>query len=674
MKLSSHRAQLASLTAGILSVVFFLIVLLLGNWSTSFAVKTIAWQILAGAMVWLVLTVQFKLQSMAAQEKLEIAQLSRLGETTTIFNAPDGQMLATSQKRLALFEKWFLPGFAVFISLYQIGIGLYLYKGIAVYSEFTVSQPLVGAGFMLAMAFLSFLLARYAIGMSVEPEWRPLRSGGGYMLATAILCLAAAIALALVQFKSVIMIKMMVWVVPVLLVVLGFETLFNFIMDIYRPRLRGQYSRAAFESRILGLISEPGGIIATAASALDYQFGFKVSNTWFFQLLGRAVVPLILFSAVVVYLLSTIVVIGPQEQGIIERFGKPMANKAVIGSGLHWKMPWPIDIAYVYPVYRVQQVNVGFKPETDKDGVTKRQPLLWDVEHFEQEYNLLTATYTTSSIDEGAVPVSIIRAAIPVQYKVKDLYSFLYKHKDSQQLLEDICYREVVQFVASAVIDPEISATKGNVDLLGAGRGQAAHELKQRIQKHADDMGLGIEVVFLGLQGFHPPPKVAEDYEKVIGAVQKKQSLILGAMAQRNRLLTNLAGSVEKADELYQVSSRYQAQKDPAMTPEKVDEAFGNAQGDIYATLSQAKSYAYEKSALAKADSERFVGQLQAYRASNSIFKNEYLLSMLEEALEPIRKYIVAADSKDSEVLIIDLQEKLTPSLYDISGLEEPKK
>ena len=95
---------------------------------------------------------------------------------------------------------------------------------------------------------------------------------------------------------------------------------------------------------------------------------------------------------------------------------------------------------------------------------------------------------------------------------------------------------------------------------------QAAQNLIARIQKRADENGLGVEIVFLGLQGFHPPPKVAEDYEKVIGSVQKKQALILNAMAERNRSLTSLAGSVEKADALYNLARQYQSYKGDRQT------------------------------------------------------------------------------------------------------------
>jgi regulator of protease activity HflC (stomatin/prohibitin superfamily) len=678
MKLSFKRAEYAALTGLVVSLVFFLITLLLGNWSGSFVVSGVAWQILGGAVIWLVLTIQFHQRSLAEQEKLDIAQLAKGRDTTTMFRTQEEQsgLFAVAQGRLALFEKWFLPIFAALIGLYELGIGAFLFKAYRPDADILLNQPLINAGFMAGIAFVCFLISRYAIGMSVEIEWRPLRAGGSYLLAAAILCFLSAVALTFAQFKYLVILKVLAWVVPILLGLLGVETIFNLIMDIYRPRLKGQYSRAAFESRLLGLIGEPGGILHTAASAVDYQFGFKVSQTWFFKLIERAIVPLVLFSMITLYLLSGIVIVEPDEQGIVERFGVPRLEQR-LEPGIHAKWPWPIDIAYKYPVNRILQVNVGFVPDEENS----RNPLLWNTAHFKKEYDLLTATRSASGSGEGAVPVSIIRAAIPVQYRVKDLAAFLYTHTDSEKMLEAICYREVVQFVASATIETETDEMAGgSASILGAGRAQAAQDLISRIQKRVDEDGLGIEIVFLGLQGFHPPPTVADDYENVIGSVQKKQALILGAMATRNGSLTMLAGSVEKADSLYDLARQYQSIKETGdaaaidKAGKDLDAAFSRAQGDIFATLRKAKSDAFEKSTVARADSERFVGQLKAYRASKTIYKNEQKLSMLEEALEPIRKFVVAVDPTDAEVVIIDLQEKLTPSLYDITGVEGQKK
>jgi regulator of protease activity HflC (stomatin/prohibitin superfamily) len=191
---------------------------------------------------------------------------------------------------------------------------------------------------------------------------------------------------------------------------------------------------------------------------------------------------------------------------------------------------------------------------------------------------------------------------------------------------------------------------------------------------------LGVEIVFLGLQGIHPPPDVAGDYQKVIGAVQKKQALILGAYAERNKDLSALAGSVEDADKLYSLAAKYQQAKEKNRSEEieklanDLDLAFAEAKGDIFSTLREAQSYAFEKATLARATGQRFASQLKAYRAAKEIYKQEQKLAVLEEALENIRKYVVVADQNDTQVFIFDAQEKLTPSLYELSGLEESSK
>jgi regulator of protease activity HflC (stomatin/prohibitin superfamily) len=490
------------------------------------------------------------------------------------------------------------------------------------------------------------------------------------------LCFALAIGLALAQFQILVVVNVIGFVVPVLLIVLGAETALNIILDIYRPRLKDQYSRSAFDSRLLGIINEPGGIFRTVASTIDYQFGFKVSQTWFYKLLEKAIVPLVLFAAITLYLLSCIIVVNPNEEVIIEHFGNPIRSE---GPGLAFKWPWPIDIAYKYPTKTVSEISIGFVPNVDpKTGkVIPERELLWGKAHYKEEYKLLVASkQTVGELSAGAVPVSLVIAAVPVQYRIKDLYSFIYNHNEPVKLLESICYRELTKFAASATIEVGDEADMDK-SLLGAGRAEAKSILTSRIQAAADNAGLGVEIVFLGIQGIHPPPEVAPDYQKVIGAVQKKQALILGAHAKRNKDLSALAGSVEDADKLYSLAAKYQQAKEKN-NPEEIEElehdldlAFAEAKGDIFTTLRKSQSYAFEKATLARATGQRFASQLKAYRAAKEIYKREQRLAALEEALENIRKYVVVADQNDTQVFIIDVQEKLTPSLYELAGYEE---
>jgi len=685
MTVSSKSAERVALASLILSAVFFVITFLVGRWSGYFVVYATSWLILSAASIWLVLCLQFHQRALAEQEKLDMSQLAKAEQASTIFQ-PKGEaatLFAVAQSRLQLFEKWFLPVFSVLIALYQLGIGVYLFKTASAGLDTEPKQPLICAVCMIAIAFVSFLISRYATGMSSQQQWRPLRAGGSCLLGVAFLSFALGIGLALAQFKIFVVVDAINLAVPVLLIVLGAETALNVVLDIYRPRLKGLYSRSAFDSRLLGIINEPGEIFRTAASAIDYQFGFKVSQTWFYKLLEKAIVPLVLFAAATLYLLSCIVVVAPNEQAIVEHFGNPVNeanNVRIIGPGLAFKWPWPVDIAYKYPTRMVSEICIGYVPRIDpKTKEVIREPLLWGKAHYEKEYQLLVASESKQTGTE-AVPVNLVIATVPVQYRVKDLYSFIYKHNEPQKLLEFICYRELTQLAAGASIEVgDETESAANESLLGAGRTQAKDILTNRIQQAADQEQLGVEIIFVGVQGIHPPPEVARDYQGVVGAIQKKQAIILDAQGQKNRSLSTLAGSVEDVDELYSLAAKYQQAKEKNLPADieklgsDLDRAFAQASGDIFAALRQAKSYAFEKTAVARATGQRFENQLKAYRAAEEIYKHQQKLAMLEEALDNVRKFVVVADKSDMQVFIVDVQEKLTPSLYELSGLEEKK-
>jgi membrane protease subunit HflK len=686
MTASSKRPEQTAWASLVLSLVFFGIMFFLGRWSEFLAVSAVAWQLLAAALIWLVLAIQFHQRSLAEQEKLDMSQLAREKGASTIFQGTGEQaaLLAAAQRRLNVLEKWFIPVFAALIAAYEIGIGLYSLRVISTPTDVKTQQPLVAAVIATAVAFVSFLLSRYATGMSVEPRWKPLRAGGSFLLGAAITCFSLALTLAAVHFQFGVPVHVIAFVPPILLIVLGIETALNIILDIYRPRLKDQYSRAAFDSRLLGIINEPGGVFRSVAAAIDYQFGFQVSQTWFYKLLERAIVPLILFSAATLYLASCFLVVAPNEEAVIERLGNPLTadgQPRLVGPGMRIKLPWPLEIAYKYPTKQVMEIHVGYVPKTDpKTGrVIPETSLLWGQTHYEQEYNFLVASaYAGETQEEGAVPVGLVKANIPVQYRIKNLYDYIYHHSEPVKLLEAICYRELTEFAASATVEDEETSTRAaDSNLLGAGRARAKQILMQRIQQTADAEGLGIELVFLGLQGVHPPPEVAPDYQAVVGAVQQKQALVLTAQADRNRTLSTLVGSVGDAYAVSHLASEYQRAREEDRSDDadrlgkQLDDAFANAMGDVFKVLRDAQSYAFERATLAKGAADRFIGQLKAYQAAPEIYKREQRLTVLENALAGIRKYIVVADANDSQVVIVDLQEKLTPDLYDIGGLKE---
>src|SRR5258708_3216109 len=51
--------------------------------------------------------------------------------------------------------------------------------------------------------------------------------------------------------------------------------------------------------------------------------------------------------------------VGPQEKAVILRFGRPVgeANQALLGAGLHWAYPYPIDEVVRIPITEIQTVK-----------------------------------------------------------------------------------------------------------------------------------------------------------------------------------------------------------------------------------------------------------------------------------------------------------------------------
>ena len=684
MTKSSKGPEHLSWISLILGVVLFGLAFFIGRWSGFTAVSAVAWQVLYASLIWFVLAIQFHLRALAEQERLDLLQLAKDGKGSTVFQdgAERAALMAVAQRRREVFEKWFLPAFAVLIAVYQLALGWVLLRFSLKDLDTQARQPLVAAIVMAAVAFVGFLISRYATGMSAQMEWKPLRAGGGSFLAGAVMCFLLAVGLAFAQFQVFWIEKAIAWVVPILLIVLGAETLINVVFDIYRPRLKGQYDRAAFDSRLLGIINEPGSLFHSAAGALDYQFGFKVSQTWFYKLLEKAIVPLILFGIATLYLISGVVVISPDQEAIIERLGRPVRD---IGPGLSLKWPWPFEIARTYPTGRIMELYVGYVPKIDpKTGQPERGPLLWNKPHYKEEYSLLVASESTGVTSGGALPVSLVKANIPVHYRVKDLRAFLYNHSEPERLLEAICYQELTLFAASAKVEtgdsPGLDPADLRESLLGAGRDKAKQVLTRSIQAAADRAGLGVEIVFLGFQGIHPPSEVAAEYEAVVGAVQERQAWVLNALAQRNQELSEVVGTVGGAYRLYELAGAYQkAGREGNRVARgelgpRLDAAFGRAGGEIFKTLSDAKAYAYKRARLAQATGLRFDGQVKAFRAAPGIYDRQQRLLAMEEALKGTRKYAVLSDPNDSEVLIVDLQEKLMPSLYDVGPLQEQTK
>ena len=70
--------------------------------------------------------------------------------------------------------------------------------------------------------------------------------------------------------------------------------------------------------------------------------------------------------------------VGPQEKAVILRFGKPVGEgqKMLLGAGLHWSLPYPIDEVIRIPISEIQKVTstVGWYHTTPEMELAGTEP------------------------------------------------------------------------------------------------------------------------------------------------------------------------------------------------------------------------------------------------------------------------------------------------------------
>jgi len=406
-----------------------------------------------------------------------------------------------------------------------------------------------------------------------------------------------------------------------LLALVAVETIVNLILEIYRPRVRGKIERPLYESRLVGLLGQPEGLITTAAQALDYQFGFKVSETWFYRFFERALGWLLLLQAGALVLSTTVVFVDAGEQALLERFGKPVASRSLLGPGAHLKLPWPIDRVYRFRTDQIQTFTIGSQPDPERQNL---RTVLWTVTHTKEE-NLIVAnreqsalSYTNEVTGKRTPPVSLLTISVPVQYQVTNLVDWAYNNEDASGLLQDLATREVVRFLLNADMN----------ELMSRGRLEASEELRQRMQAAADERRLGARVISVGLQDLHPPVKVAPDYEKVISAIHTKEAKILAARA--DDIKTNALSGANAATTINEAN---------------------------------AERTAREVGALAKA--ALFTNQIPAFEAAPAVYAQRAYLQTFEKATANARKYILLT-TNTHDVLMFDLQDKIAEDILNL--------
>ncbi len=577
-----RRGKNVAIAGAGLQMALTAVMLGLWMWTDSRTLLTVTALLAAGVPVWLFVALLMYARQLERREAIELEELAQ-SHKESVFEEEDESRPAVA--RLRWFDKYGCPGFTLLMVVIQAGIAFlvwYLYAGR--YSLRGAEAPppadVVNAGkamlFPVLLAFAGFLFGRYVVGMSSGPRWRLLRAPASYLLVNVYaIALAFGMLLAAKQGYGH-WERYVAWVVPAIQAILAGELLLNFILELFRPRVPGREHRYSFDSRLLNLAAQPGRFGHSIADALNYQFGFEVSGTWFYQLLRRVFVPLLLAGAVVLVGITSVAIIQEGEVGVLKHWGRLKVAGGTLRPGMHLKWPWPVETVDVYDIASVQEVQPGAGEERTEeerraavvDGV---ELYLWTAPHgVRKELDFLLAAEPYDSTrepgrdpagapaakaeqeesEQQATPdVRIIKLVAPVHYVITDPYKYGYRFANPDKLLECLAHREMTNYAASATLDEPVGeeGTDRPEAIMTFGREKAARELKRRIQAAVDELDMGVEIRRVSIISAHPLKEVAPDFEAVLKAERFQEQQRYQAHADANRMLSQAAGKPQRA-------------------------------------------------------------------------------------------------------------------------------
>ena len=218
---------------------------------------------------------------------------------------------------------------------------------------------------------------------------------------------------------------------------------------------------------------------------------------------------------VVLWGLSGLYRVLPDEQGVVLRFGKFVNTTQ---PGLNYHFPYPIESVITPKVTKVNRMDIGFRSERDS-GFTSG-----GVADVPEESLMLTG-------DENIVNIDF-----SVFWVIKDAGNFLFKIQDPEGTVKAAAETAMREVIAKSNIQP----------ILTEGRSAIEIETQEIIQKILDDYTSGIQITQVQTQKADPPDQVIDAFRDVQAARADMERSKNEAEAYANDVIPRARGEAQK--------------------------------------------------------------------------------------------------------------------------------
>jgi modulator of FtsH protease HflK len=226
----------------------------------------------------------------------------------------------------------------------------------------------------------------------------------------------------------------------------------------------------------------------------------------------------------VLWVLSGFFLVKADELGVISRFG---AFNRTTPPGLHYHLPFPMEVAQTPKVTTVNRTEVGFV-SSGRGGKPISKP---------EESLMLTK-------DENIVDIQF-----EVQWRIGKAEDYLFNLKDPQKTVKSVAESAMREAVGRMDI----------ISVLGGGEGKLEVEQHTRrlMQEMLDNYKSGVEIVAINLTQPEPPAEVLDAWRDVQSARVDMETERNKALAYRNDIIPRARG---QAEQILQEAEAYKQQ------------------------------------------------------------------------------------------------------------------
>ena len=241
------------------------------------------------------------------------------------------------------------------------------------------------------------------------------------------------------------------------------------------------------------------------------------------------IVKIAMAALVVIIFAAGFFTVGPQEKAVILRFGKPQGEgqKMLLGAGLHWSLPYPIDEVIRIPITEIQKVSstVGWYATTPEMELAGTEPPAGPSLNPQIDGYVVTADR------------NIIHTRATVSYHIDDPRTAIFNFAGgTNQVFNLAGVSNAVQNAANNALI--LTAARFNVDdILNRGVEEFREAVSQRVSELAEREHLGVAIDQVQVQSV-APRQLKDVFAMVTTARQNRDTLINDARSKENQILS----------------------------------------------------------------------------------------------------------------------------------------